>query len=323
MDDDFPAPATYQIADTEKHSEIDFSDFDAAMPVDDFNASDFMSSDPVEDEPGEILPFPLSGVDLLQPPGTVGRLAAWIDSQGRRPRARLAVAGALIAMGNAAGLRYTDDRDRVSTNLFVFCVAGSRTGKDAIDQAVQEIHRKIGMAPAQHGKIKSEQEIIRNLLRHQPALYVVDEIGIDLQKIKNAQQRGGAAYLEGAVGALMSAYGRSNGFLPVSGDVKQEEKTRIIKELAQAQKRIDNGDDEDGFAQKDLDRLEKALARVDGGIEKPFLSIMGSTTPVTFNHLVDFQTATNGFIGRSLLFIEQDTAPRSRKRLPINCASAR
>ena len=309
-DDDFPPPKP------EAKPETDFSDFDAgaATADDDFNAADFMSSDPVQEVEGEKLPFPLTGVDLLQPPGQVGRLAAWIDSQGRRPRARLAVAGALFAVGNAAGLRFTDDRDGVSTNLFAFCVAGSRTGKDAIDQAVQEIHRRIGLAAAQHGKIKSEQEIIRNLLRHQPALYVIDEIGIDLQKVKNAQQRGGAAYLEGTIGALMSAYGRANGFLPVSGDVKEDEKARMVKDIAGMQKKIDADGDETGYLQRNLERLMMALSRIDAGIEKPFLSLMGSTTPVTFNHLVDFHTATNGFIGRSLLFIEQDTAPRSRKR---------
>jgi hypothetical protein len=113
------------------------------------------------------LPFDISGVDLTSPPGFVGDLARWIEDQSRRPRKRLAVAGALSAMGNVAGLRYTDDRDGVSANLFAFCVAGSRTGKEAIQQAVAQVHRAAGLGGATHGAIKSEQEIVRNLTRHQ------------------------------------------------------------------------------------------------------------------------------------------------------------
>ena len=78
-------------------------------------------------------------------------------------------------------------------------------------QAVSECHAVSGIGAATHGAIKSEQEIMRNIaLRHQAAFYLVDEIGIFLQKIKNAQQRGGAAYLEGVIGLLMSVYSKAS-----------------------------------------------------------------------------------------------------------------
>jgi len=41
--------------------------------------------------------------------------------------------------------------------------------------------------------------------------------------------------------------------------------------------------------------------------------LIGFTTPVTFDELVDFHSATNGFIGRALIFNERDTAPRSKR----------
>lgn len=268
---------------------------------------------PEDEGPRDGLPFDIGGVDLKKPPGFVGALASWIDSQSRRPRANIAVAGALTAMGNVAGLKYTDDRDGVATNLFTFCIAGSRTGKDAIDQAVQEIHRAVGLGGATHGIIKSEQEIIRNLIRHQASFYVNDETGIFLQKVKNAQDRGGAAYLEAAIGMMMSVYGRANGFLLLSGDLKEETRKDMQRELSQVNKKIDEGTDTSGWCARRAAAIERALANLDKGIERPFLSLMGSTTPVTFNHLVDFASATNGFIGRSLLFHERDTAPRSRK----------
>ncbi len=254
----------------------------------------------------------LSGLDLTSPPGFVGELAAWIEAQGRRPRRHLAVAAALTALGNVAGLRYTDDLDGVTTNLLAFCVAGSRTGKEAILQAVTEIHRAAGIASATHGAIKSEQEIVRNLTRHQAALYLVDEVGIFLQKIKNAQKRGGAAYLDGVIGMLMSAYSKATGYLLITGDLREDLRAAITREIAGLHGQLDRCESPRDVLDERVAGLERALSGLDNGIERPFLSLLGFTTPVTFEDLVDLQSATNGFIGRALLFTEPDTAPRSK-----------
>ena len=258
------------------------------------------------------LPFDLTGIDLTCPPGFVGELTTWIESQGRRPRRNLAVAAAITALGNVAGLRYTDDLDGVTTNCLTFCVAGSRTGKEAILQAVTEIHRVAGIAPATHGAIKSEQEVLRNLTRHQAALYLIDEIGIFLQKIKNAQKRGGAAYLDGVIGVLMSAYSKAAGFLLITGDLREDLRTALTRELAAINGQIDRCEGPRDVLEAKTASIERALAGLDNGLERPFLSLLGFTTPVTFEDLVDLQAATNGFIGRALLFREADTAPRSK-----------
>ncbi len=267
--------------------------------------------EPETPDPGEGLPFSLAGVDLLNPPGFVGRVARWIEAQSRRPRLTISVASALTAIGNIGGLRYTDDQDRVTTNLFTLCIAGSRTGKESMQQAVGEIHRAVGMAPATHGSIKSEQEIVRNLTRHQAALYVIDEIGILLQKIKNAQAKGGAAYLDGVIGMLMAAYSKADGFMLLTGDAKDDLRKALSQELSAVKRRLDEGEDKPHILRR-ADDLERALDNLDNGLERPFLSMIGFTTPVTFDDLVDYQSATNGFIGRALLFNERDTAPRSK-----------
>ena len=258
------------------------------------------------------LPFDISGVDLKAPPGFVGELAKWVESQSRRPRMTISVASALIAMGNIAGLRYIDARDRVTTNIFAFCIAGSATGKESMNQAVAAIHRVAHMAPATHGSIKSEQEIVRNLIRHQAAFYVIDEIGEMLNKVARARKSGGAIYLDGVVAILMSAYSKGDGFMLLTGDAKEEIRAHLVRELAQLEHKIDDG----GAAPHIVARSEAVsaqLAGLDNGLERPFLSLIGFTTPITFDNLVDFENATNGFIGRSILFNERDTAPRSKK----------
>ena len=259
-------------------------------------------------------------VDLLRPPGFVGEVAAWIESQSRRPRERLAVAAALTAVGNLVGLRYRDERDNVTANLFSFCVAGSGTGKESIQQAIAEIHAVAGISGATHGAIKSEQEIMRNIaIRHQAAFYVVDEIGLFLQKVKNAQVRGGAAYLEGITGTLMSAYSKANGRMLITGDLRDDVKSQISKEVASLNRKKDDGESVDEAA---LAKLTAKMNSLDEGLVRPFVSLIGFTTPVTFDGLVDFDAATNGFIGRSLLFEEKETAPRSKKGFKARAMSA-
>lgn len=268
------------------------------------------------DEPAEKrtdgLPFDISGVDLTAPPGFVGDLARWIEDQSRRPRRRIAAAAALMAVGNISGLRYTDDRDGVTCNLFAFCVAGSRTGKEAIQQGLAHILRVAGMSPATHGAIKSEQEITRNLCRHQAAFYIIDEIGIFLQKVKNAQTKGGALYLDGVIGMLMAAYSKADSFMLLTGDAKEDLREQLSKEAAQVNRRMDDGGTAP-WLERRMRQVESALTTLDNGLEKPFLSLIGFTTPVTFDELVDYQSATNGFIGRSLVFNERETAPRSKR----------
>ena len=278
-----------------------------------FVAESEIDFDAPADAPADGLPFDISGIDLKRPPDFVGKVTEWINGQCRRPRENLAVAGALYAIGNIIGLRYTDDLDGVTGNMFVFCVAGSRTGKEAIMQSVTKLHKAGGIAAAQHGAMKSEQEIIRNLTRHQSALYVIDEIGIQLGKIQNAQKSGSAPYLDGIIGMLMSAYSKADGVLPLGGDVKEELTAILSKQLAAIKKRIDEND-ATSFDERKTAQLEQVLNRLDEGLERPFLSLVGFTTPVTFESLVDYQSATNGFIGRALLFNERDTAPAAKKR---------
>lgn len=261
------------------------------------------------------------GIDLLKPPGFVGKVADWIESQSRRPRRHLSVAGALTAMGNVAGLRYTDDKDGVTSNLFTFCVAGSRTGKESIQQAVAQIHRAAGIATATHGAIKSEQEIVRNLIRHQAALYIIDEIGIFLQKVKNAQVKGGASYLDGVIGMLMGAYSKADGFMLLTGDAKEEMQQILLKEIAQLTKRLDNNEGDPVKLESRIEQIKSTLSSIENGLDRPFLSLIGFTTPITFDDLVDYHSATNGFIGRSLIFNERETAPRSKRNFSKNTMS--
>lgn len=266
----------------------------------------------VEDEPEGDGPFSTKGVDLLRPPGFVGDVCRWINDQCLFPREHLSVAAALVAMGNVCGLRYTDDVDGVTANMFALCVAGSGTGKEAVQQAMAEVHRAAGLAPATHGTIKSEQEIMRNLIRHQAALYIIDELGILLAKIANAGNSG-ASYHEGTMGTLMAAYSKAAKFMLLTGDLKDDVKKTLKNELSTARKIVSENEDQGGHVERRIPQLIRALEQIDNGLERPFLSLIGFTTPVTFDALVTPEQATNGFVGRAILVSDKETNPRAKK----------
>lgn len=255
-----------------------------------------------------------SGIDLLRPPGFVGDVAQWINGQSLFPRETLAVAAALMTISNCGGMRYSDPLDHSSFNLFCFGVADSSSGKEAILQAHNDLLRSAGISGALVGGIKSEQEIYRNLVRHQAAYYSVDELGEHLSKISNSRKNGGAAYLEGVIGALMSIYSKSNSFVPVTGDLKEEIKQKLIAEHRAVSKAIDENEDKDGGLKRRLERVERQMRSIDMGLESPFLSIFGVTTPERFGDLMDYDMAVNGFMGRALIFRELERNPRIKPR---------
>jgi hypothetical protein len=260
-------------------------------------------------------PLDIKGIDLKRPPGFTGELAHWINTQCFYPRENLSVAAAINAVGSIGGLRYIDDINGFTANLYTLCVAGSSTGKEAIQQAYAQCLRAAGVESAMHGGIKSEQEIIRNLLRHQASYYCIDEFGIVLRKIVNAASKSGAAYLEGVIGLLMSVYSKGCDYLPISGDLKEFLLSELKNEAAACRKTIENKEDTNGYAKQRLEQIEFAMEHASKGIKEPLVSLIGFTTPVTFNSLISFEMATNGFISRAMIFDEHETNPKPNKNI--------
>lgn len=257
-------------------------------------------------------------IDLKRPPDFLGELTQWINDQCLYPRENLAVACALTAVSSLAGMRYIDELDGITPNILSFCVAGSGTGKEQIMQCYLNIAKAAGVQGAIHGGFKSEQEVLRNLIRHQAAFYCVDELGLVLNKLANAGKKGGASYLEGVVGALMSVYSKANGYLPITGDLKEELKSKLLLEYAQVEKKLEKLP-EDTSSDTQRQRLEEAkdaimanINNVDNGLENPYLTMIGFTTPVTFNELMTFEMATNGFMARSMIFTDLETNPKRK-----------
>lgn len=100
----------------------------------------------------------------------------------------------------------------------------------------------------------------------------------------------------------------------LTGDTKDEVQKAMMQELSQCRKMVSENEDKSGSYQRRIPTLERNLEQIDNGLERPFLSMIGYTTPVTFDGLITFEQATNGFIGRSLLINERETNPRAKRK---------
>ena len=267
-------------------------------------------------------PIPLlSREELKKPPGIVGDIVNHINGNCLFKRRWMAVGAALIGLSTVIGQRRCTLYD-TRFNLIGVLIANSTTGKESIASGMDDIIACCdGLDQAVYGNIKSEQEIYRNLLEHQVALYSVDEFGIQLAKIKNAS-KSGASYHEGTIATILSAFTKANKGMRVTGDLKRSLMENLEKKMVKLQGKIDDNGDETGKLYKLLDDAEKEYEAAKKGINEPYLSICGYTTPSTFESAIDDQSIMQGDVGRMLLFKEYDSNPmpdmkyKGKKKMP-------
>lgn len=250
-------------------------------------------------------------IDLTKPPGLVGEVSEYINDQCLFPRENLAVAAAIASIGNIGGLNHKLEDSRVTPNIFLFCVSGSATGKEDVLEVATKLHMMAGIGAATHGGIKSEQEIIRNLIEHQASFYLIDEVSFLLEKIKSSG-KSGASYLQGVIGSLMSIYSKARSSILVTGDIKRDIKTDLKKEYAYLNKELDKGCDNPAEAEERMRKIKEAINSIDNGLFNPFLSFIGFTIPEKFNDFVDVENVTSGFIGRSIIINEPNNNPKKK-----------
>lgn len=250
-------------------------------------------------------------IDLKNPPFLAGEITKWINSRSLYPRENLAVGASIQLIASAMGLNYRGYLNCTS-NMIMFGIAGSGTGKESIIQSFDLMLSNAGLIEARHGAIISEQEIVRNLIDHQASFYLIDEIGEVLNKMQKAKKSGGTSHLEGVIGTLMSVYSKSNGIYAISNTHKKKFLDDLYKRKAKIDKKIEeneatpNDKNSLNIIQKQIDSLKK-------GIENPFLSMIGFATPVNFDNLLDSENADNGFFGRALILREYEDNPRAKE----------
>jgi len=247
--------------------------------------------------------------DARRPPSLVGEIADWINSQAINLRENLAVGAALYTVGSLAASKYTDVSHGQTPNLYVTCIAGSGSGKEHIIRCMKKMFGKCEMGGRVHTTIKSEQEMVRNLLSDPQCYYRLDEFGEFLAKVDHPMA---PSYLQGIRRALLSGYSNSGSAYELSGDVRRETERELVKTISRLQKKVDENDDQTGKAKEQLEKHLHTLNNLDKGIAGFFLSMIGFTAPNKFIESMTYDAITGGFIGRCMFFRERDNNPKPK-----------
>lgn len=255
--------------------------------------------------------------DIPEPHGLVGELMNWINSRSIYPRKNLALAAALHIVSNAASMRYRVAPLKTTLNLITLGTAASRTGKGAILECVKRAHEIMGIDRATMGNFKSTKDLVKNAIEHQGVYYVLDEMGGFFAKVGNAG-KSGAHYLEDLMETIMQVFTEGNSYHLVTGDLKREMMEAADKEIARIHKLID-----DGKLPDNNDKLRRAMEKKEAaqrGIKNPCLSMFAVGEPSKFNEAIlrDPWLLVGGFLGRALIFEEQETVPEKKPDCEIS-----
>ncbi len=255
-------------------------------------------------------------VSLQHPPGLIGKMARHMsDSAFRVDKENLAVGASLYAASISWGMQHQPSKlgmlRQPALNLFVFAVAPSGSGKNHMDNMISRYAEAAGAGMAVHKGIKSEQEIIKNMISNELSAYVIDEWGLMLRKM-DPDSKNTAAYLQGVSMVLMNTFSNVGGYLNANSDHTAVEITRLKKLIGECERHVEENNRVELNTAK-LKRYKEKLAIIDErGIPSGYIGLYGGTTPETFDSLMTYQMAQTGFVGRALIFEDKDPAPETK-----------
>lgn len=269
-----------------------------------------------------------SWVDVNQPLGLTGEIANHIRRSAFAKCETLATSAAMQIMSNCLGMQYTFDfglgHGQTPIAIYSFCVAPSGTGKDHPKNMIASYMQELEAGRGVFTDIKSTKEMVTNALSEQLNCYVIDELGLKLQRMVGHNV---ADFMQATVTILLSQYSKGHGYWEnFSGDVRRDALQSAGKKLNQIKKALEEHelDDKLDWANRNIEFLEKQIKELNnGGIKNTFLTIWGATTPETFYHMMTKEQVDTGLIGRCFIFeetntiMEENTNPIS-KEIPLD-----
>jgi hypothetical protein len=208
---------------------------------------------------------------LLNPPGILGELAAWVTATANKPQPQFSVQSAIAFMATVLGRRFVTS-NRNWPSLYLMIIGKSGSGKEHAKQAAEsaleycDLGHLIG--PASY---TSDAGLLSGLMRQPNHLTIIDEFG---KILGNASVKGNHRD-QSTLRALMEVWGRCHGTLRAQGYSTF------------------------GMTKREADQANDRLVR------NPALTLLTMTTPETFFENVGSAAARDGFLNRFLV-VESD-----------------
>lgn len=224
-------------------------------------------------------PFPK---ELLNPPGFVGEVVEYMNSQAWRDQPILSVAASLAFAGALMGRR-VQSRDGMRTNIYCMGIGETGCGKDNARACIKRIIEQCNDAKMEYfctvENIASETSIYSALTLEASQIFLLDEIGIFFK----TTQGHNANHLIGVPAALLKLF--------TSSDIRTSGKS-----YADTKKQI--------------------------RINQPNLCIYGTATPGQFFDNLSKENLEQGLLGRMLVFESEDPRPPAKRHIEKKRPSA-
>ena len=216
-------------------------------------------------------PFPK---DLLNPPGFVGEIVNYMNSQAMKDQPILSLGAAFTVAGTLMGRKFETADTGIRPNIYCMGIADSGSGKENSRSCAKHIFYHNGdLKLAQMcstEELASDAAIISALKESPSQLFLIDEIGRVLMTTKNPNK---SSHLYAIPTTLLKVYSNSD-------------KIMWGKSYADANKKIK--------------------------ISHPNLCIWGTSTGKQFYDSLTEDNLTDGLMSRLLIFESEDNNPEDR-----------
>jgi len=215
--------------------------------------------------------------DLLNPPGYVGEVVKYMNSQAIQDQPILHLAAALTFTGTLLGRKVRTEKN-ARTNIYCVGLGESGCGKDNARQCIKEIvyccndPKMSGIASVE--ALASDAAVYNFLQLNPSSLFLIDEIGRFLQTTNSAQN----SHLHGVVDVFLKAYSSARTIMPG----------------------------------KNYADLKRNIT-----INNPNLCIYGTATPDQFYEALTKKSIEEGLIARMLIFESENPFPDTNDDVEI------
>lgn len=261
-------------------------------------------------------------LDVDNPPGLAGRLVDYFRMGAHRELkggAYSAVALQCMAMAGAGIPGYMGAKTSLITIILAESAAGKERAQDVTKELLAETGREL------YGDIRSDKDLISSAVFNDGrCFYSVDEAQklLNLGTSKNNQYTAAipALLLEIATtGRLKLSRLHVEGFSEnIFNSISRLEKERVAKEESLAHCNPDHDKAKVSHLESELSKIEEKIAKaraslddIRGGIKRPCLNLIASSTPRELASIIDEKNIKSGLLGRSLVL---DCGEEARER---------
>jgi hypothetical protein len=229
----------------------------------------------------------LEQVSLLSPPDIAGTICDELERYERRPVPELRPLTALAALSMANYNRKAYGGGNL--HFQGLGVAKSSSGKEAHIGFTKKLLAGIGLADKVATKPRSDKNIYLDLIDNEYLLYCFDEVHSFFQQGTN---KNASAFEAGMVSVLLEVCTSEILYLPgkTRDDLIQKYEA-LINKLS----------DKSNLSEKQelsLNKCVRIVDRLNNGWEDPFLTLVGYSTPINMDMMINEHNIEQGLIGR-------------------------